>query len=705
MMISRRPTVDRPALAALDEAVAAQGPVEVLQPLDERGVAAVMAAVTGRPVSLSGVEEVCRDTAGLPAVVAAVAVPPAGNPAGGAPPALVARVQQRLAVFPAATAALARILALGLDLSDDVLAAAAGTTRAELEDAMRELRDSGMLVPGEERMVPAVARAVLADLPPTGRRRLHDRVATALVETGADPVVAAGQLRVARARSPAAAGAYLAAAEHLRFSDPEAAVGWYGEALESGADPAAVAPGRAEAAALLGIPSDPADVSVTGPGAVRLRAVAGATAAHDGRADRAVEEFSGVPDAGALLSVPYLVALGRPDEARAAATAEGPLALRRFAEAALAATDPTAAVPRFIEAAEALEARPPQLVLPDTAHAVGALVAVAAGDVPTAEHLLHRALETGTGGPVATGRHRLLRAWVHLRAGRYDTAVAEVRRLRGARLPGRDRLVLAALVAGLARRSGDVARLREAWRLAEPVLARRTVDLLHAEPTEELLVAGARLHQHQRLAPVLERLDAIVTDLGAPPAWAAVTAWTRLQVAVATDDAAATATAAARLADLATSTDPPRQRALREAAVVWAGALAGDVDAAAVVAAAERLAGAHLPWEASRLAGDAAIRTRDPATARRLLERARELAGAAGGVGDGARGRRGGLSDRELEVARLVLAGRTHREIGEQLYLSPKTVEHHVARIRTKLGATTRAELLAALREILDDAT
>ena len=61
-----------------------------------------------------------------------------------------------------------------------------------------------------------------------------------------------------------------------------------------------------------------------------------------------------------------------------------------------------------------------------------------------------------------------------------------------------------------------------------------------------------------------------------------------------------------------------------------------------------------------------------------------------------------GLSEREAEVGRLVLAGRTHRDIGAQLYISPKTVEHHVARIRTKLGATTRAEFVAALREVLD---
>ena len=85
----------------------------------------------------------------------------------------------------------------------------------------------------------------------------------------------------------------------------------------------------------------------------------------------------------------------------------------------------------------------------------------------------------------------------------------------------------------------------------------------------------------------------------------------------------------------------------------------------------------------------------DPASARRLLERARELSGvdAAGAAVSGTA--RGGvavplLSERELEVAALVRAGRTHREIGAQLYLSPKTVEHHVAR-RVPRGAHDRA--------------
>jgi DNA-binding NarL/FixJ family response regulator len=288
-----------------------------------------------------------------------------------------------------------------------------------------------------------------------------------------------------------------------------------------------------------------------------------------------------------------------------------------------------------------------------------------------------------------------------MRTGRYDTAVAELRRLAStpaqAPLPGRERLLVAALSAGIARRSGDVARLRDAWASAEPVLARRAVDLFQLEALEELLVAAARLRQRQRIAPVLDTLEQLVERLGRPAAWAGAVGWIRLQVAVAGEDAEAAAAAADALSR---TPDPaPRQAAQVAAAGRWARALAGEVDADAVVAAADALAAAQLPWEASRLAGHAAIRTADPVAARRLLERARELSE----TGPPSAPSYGGLSEREVEVAQLVLDGRTYREIGAQLYLSPKTVEHHVARIRTKLGATSRAELVAALRRVLED--
>ena len=52
------------------------------------------------------------------------------------------------------------------------------------------------------------------------------------------------------------------------------------------------------------------------------------------------------------------------------------------------------------------------------------------------------------------------------------------------------------------------------------------------------------------------------------------------------------------------------------------------------------------------------------------------------------------LSDRELDVLRLIALGHTNAEIGEQLYLSVRTVETHRAHIQQKTRQTTRAELV-----------
>ena len=53
-----------------------------------------------------------------------------------------------------------------------------------------------------------------------------------------------------------------------------------------------------------------------------------------------------------------------------------------------------------------------------------------------------------------------------------------------------------------------------------------------------------------------------------------------------------------------------------------------------------------------------------------------------------------GLSDRELDVLRLIALGHTNSEIADELFLSVRTVESHRAHIQQKLQLTKRSELV-----------
>lgn len=424
-------------------------------------------------------------------------------------------------------------------------------------------------------------------------------------------------------------------------------------------------------------------------------------AAREGRLDRVAELLASAQGpAQRSLAVPALVATGQlaaAGELVAAAGSVGAAELLASACLLVGELSPDAVLPRLVEAAERFSAI--AVEVPAAPHAIAAAVAVAAGDAATGERLLAQGV-AGPGGPGGRWRFRLLDAWVRQRTGRGDPS-AVLRESAAVGLDPRDRVVRAAIAAGAARRAHDIAALRACWDDAAEVLARRTVDLFAVEPVEELVLAAARLDQHRRA-------DVLVADLAAaaPPGvamWRSALAWMALQVAVVGDDAAAADDAASRLAASAElPTAGPRQRAQATAGRAWADALAGDIDAETVLDAVEALViDAELPWEGGRLAGQAAVRTADPRVARRLLERARDLSGALDHPTPAAVADTTAVSERELEVARLVLAGRTHREIGAQLYISPKTVEHHVARIRTKLGARDRAEFVTALRVLV----
>ena len=193
-----------------------------------------------------------------------------------------------------------------------------------------------------------------------------------------------------------------------------------------------------------------------------------------------------------------------------------------------------------------------------------------------------------------------------------------------------------------------------------------------------------------------------------------------LKVELGREDVEAARETLERLAALAAQSNSGLVEAFAELAEGQLRAAQGDARAAGhLKRALEGLAGLGLPLEAARARLELArvIASETPEVgaveARLALASFEELganrdADAAAGLlrelGTG--GRRawpkghGRLTKRETEVVSLLASGLSNAEIAERLYISPRTAEHHVASILSKLSLRSRAEAAAyAVRE------
>ncbi|MDX8035420.1 helix-turn-helix transcriptional regulator [Lentzea sp. BCCO 10_0856] len=354
---------------------------------------------------------------------------------------------------------------------------------------------------------------------------------------------------------------------------------------------------------------------------------------------------------------------------------------------------PMAAVSTAVAAAGVNQAGTRTSVQPDSSVALAALICLHAGELAVAQSLLGKSVHGDDGRGLHADRHRLLLACAELLGGDLEAAQRLTpSREDGAAWEPREALFAAALDLGIARRAGDLRALRDAWEPAQQALVVHPVDLYTLIPLTEIVVAAARIGQFHRVEAHLDEAWSLLARLGNPPLWMALPRWHALHAALLTGDQAVAGEHLATLAQAAQAL--PFARALAAAGKCWSQVNRGDVDPVEVESAARELHSHGMRGDAARLAGQAAMRTTDRKAMTQLLDTARQFQGTARGQG---RVSSDSLSDREQEVAALVRDGLTYRQVGDELFISAKTVEHHVTRIRHKLGAKNRRELERAL--------
>lgn len=695
----------------------------------------------GRRTSPACVDQVEEWTGGVPWLVHLVLEENGGDDASAPLESrgVIDRLGYELETTHAELRDLLLALAVGFDLSGR-LPAAIRSSIESTDESMNRAVAAGLVLP-HGALVPLVRKALLEKTPEYRVRSLQRELVDTVVADGRPLDAVAEGLARTGLTDPRVATTLEHAADRALPTQPERALTLYEEAEEAGANALITAARRAQAASAVGHLDLAARIlddllaHPEVPDIARAVDVAAAVWAQRGMLQRGAEVYrwlgaDRVSSSGPLAAI-TMFGVGDLDGAEAmlnASQASASPSLRSVAVSLVgqglrdSVRGPVAAaLPALIRASDMFTAAGLVTPLPETPAALAALVAIHSGELAVADSVLEQAIAGKQGGAVAKPRLELLRAWGAMLAGRPDLSRSLMDQAADARrLAPRDELVLRALEVGLARRADDGPALVSTWQRARESILHVPIDLYSLLPLGELVVSATRLRDSAWLAPPLDEAWTLLGKLGDPPLWSIPLHWSAAQSAIVTDRPADLAPHAAALVKAARESRLASM--LSSAGRAWVAVRAGKFDVSSVEEAARGLASVGLAWDGSRLAGHAAARTDERRDMARLLACARSLHSSVnaavppvadsrsqpGGSPATPPGRAGagrgrpGLSAREREVARLVLDGNTYEEIGEAIFISPRTVEHHVARIRQRLGVTSRSEMLAKLRFVLD---
>ncbi|WP_288336921.1 helix-turn-helix transcriptional regulator [uncultured Gordonia sp.] len=214
--------------------------------------------------------------------------------------------------------------------------------------------------------------------------------------------------------------------------------------------------------------------------------------------------------------------------------------------------------------------------------------------------------------------------------------------------------------------------------------------LVDALTLGELWLSLAAAGEQVRVRGQVAAFDEIVAGVGLASGWAVTWNWYAVRACAAVGDRTGAGNRLARL-ETALSAHPGDERTatlVAAARVVHDLAFAATpVDDRRVVQARAGLVAIGAPTDAARLCADTAAPDLPSPRPTRAEVSSPQVSPPSGP-----------LTEREAQVAHELLAGCTYAEIGARLFISAKTVEHHVARIRRRFGGGSRSEILAALR-------